>query len=260
MRKRQEPKRYYGYVQSKTALRQLVGTLENPGGGLLVSDYENCETLRRYFETVYKMEDGRVVPRGLLDTPPVDDVEDSVSSVLDVMEGLNVNKSAGSDGLHPTIIKLPASLLALAISALYQESLKAGKVPKHWATATVVSVQKSGDRQQPGNCRPVSLTSVLCEGLETIVRNALCEHVTRHRRKYKEGRWRSESRGVLPGHPESFRLGKSPLSDSMVADVRQNLSLIFAHVRFEYLSQEEAESKIVFVENDILNLTNVASM
>ncbi|VDP91158.1 unnamed protein product [Echinostoma caproni] len=78
------------------------------------------------------------------------DMEVSISSVLDVMEGLNVNKSAGSDGLHPAIMKPLASVLALAMTTLYQESLRAGRVPSDLATATVVDIHKSGDRKQPG--------------------------------------------------------------------------------------------------------------
>ncbi|VDP93673.1 unnamed protein product [Echinostoma caproni] len=121
-RSRQEPKRYYSYVQLKTTLRQSVGTLENPEGGLSVSDYENDETPKRYFENFYKIDDGRAVPRECLDTPLIGDVEFSASCVLKVLENLNVNKCAGSDGLHPAVIRPLAQALAPAITALYQES------------------------------------------------------------------------------------------------------------------------------------------
>ncbi|VDP93616.1 unnamed protein product [Echinostoma caproni] len=110
-RARQKPKRYHSYVQSKTVLRQSEGTLEDPGDGLSVSDYEKCDTLRRYFETVYEEDDGRAVPREFFDTPPMGDVEVSVSSVLDAMEGLNVNKPAGVHWLHPAIIKPRQAIL-----------------------------------------------------------------------------------------------------------------------------------------------------
>ncbi|VDP95073.1 unnamed protein product, partial [Echinostoma caproni] len=94
--------------------------------------YEKCETLKGYFENVYKIDYGSAVPRKCLDTPPMGDVEVSASCALKVSENLNVKKSACNDGLHPAVIRPLAQLLAPAIAALYQESLRAGRVPSDW--------------------------------------------------------------------------------------------------------------------------------
>ena len=180
---RTNPKRYYSYVQSKAALRQTVGVLQDSEGRLSVSDSEKCETMKRYFEKVYKRDDGRL-PAELemsYSTPQLDDIYVSGDEVLKILQGLKVTKSAGSDGLHPAIIKPLAKVLVSSVTELYGESLGAGKIPQDWRTATVVAIHKGGDRKSPGNYRPVSLTSILCKGLETLVRNRICEHVTRHR-------------------------------------------------------------------------------
>ena len=43
---------------------------------------------------------------------------------------------------------------------IFNKSLKEGVVPKSWKEAEVVPIFKKGKRDDPGNYRPVSLTSV----------------------------------------------------------------------------------------------------
>ena len=48
-------------------------------------------------------------------------------------------------------------------------SLRDGVLPIMWKKATVTAIHKKGNRNLPNNYRPVSLTSVICKILETIV-------------------------------------------------------------------------------------------
>ena len=49
---------------------------------------------------------------------------------------------------------------------IMQESLNQGKLPESWKRANIVPLFKKGNRQEPLNYRPVSLTSVVCKILE----------------------------------------------------------------------------------------------
>jgi hypothetical protein len=44
----------------------------------------------------------------------------------------------------------------------------------------VVALFKKGDKSDPGNYRPVSLTSIACKMMEKLVRNQIVEHMKRN--------------------------------------------------------------------------------
>jgi hypothetical protein len=44
-----------------------------------------------------------------------------------------------------------------------------GLVPKLWKEGNITALFKKGDKTEPGNYRPVSLTSVICKTMEKLV-------------------------------------------------------------------------------------------
>ena len=72
-----------------------------------------------------------------------------------------------------------AEELSPALVKLYQHSIDVGEVPQEWRDANVVPIFKKGDRRQPSNYRPVSLTSIVCKVLEHIVRSNIMSHYDR---------------------------------------------------------------------------------
>lgn len=54
-------------------------------------------------------------------------------------------------------------------------------VPEDWRVAHVTPIFKKGDKSDPGNYRPVSLTSVFCKIMESILRESIMAHMKRHK-------------------------------------------------------------------------------
>ena len=50
-------------------------------------------------------------------------------------------------------------------------------VPNDWKNAHVTAIFKKGTKSDPGNYRPVSLTSVTCKVFESIIRDAIVDHM-----------------------------------------------------------------------------------
>ena len=65
----------------------------------------------------------------------------------------------------------------MPLSVLFNKSLELGKIPLEWKNANVVAIFKNGSISNPGNYRPVSLTCVTCKILESVIRDAIVEHV-----------------------------------------------------------------------------------
>eukprot|EP00061_Rhincodon_typus_P017635 g46411.t1 len=102
--------------------------------------------------------------------------------VLEKLKSLKVNKSPGPDGLHPRVVKEIADKIAEVLVVIFQESLESGRVPEDWKTIGVTPLFKKGVRQKAGNCRLISLTSVIGKILESIVKNEISEYLEVHDR------------------------------------------------------------------------------
>ena len=57
------------------------------------------------------------------------------------------------------------------------KSLSEGKLPSAWKIAEVKPIFKKGDKSNPGNYRPVSLTPIVCRIFESFIRDALYNHI-----------------------------------------------------------------------------------
>lgn len=77
--------------------------------------------------------------------------------------------------------KTAAEELAPVLTKLFQFSLNLGHVPRDWREARVVPIFKKGERHQPSNYRPVSLTSITCKILEHIVHSNVMGHYDRNK-------------------------------------------------------------------------------
>ena len=64
--------------------------------------------------------------------------------------------------------------LAKPLSIIYQQSWLTGEVPGGWRITSVTPIYREGWKEDPGNYRPVSLTSVLGKIMERFTHQA-CE-------------------------------------------------------------------------------------
>ena len=61
--------------------------------------------------------------------------------------------------------------------SLQQDFLLVREIPCEWKYANITALYKKGDKKYAGNYRPVSLTSVVCKVLESIIRENIVEHM-----------------------------------------------------------------------------------
>ncbi|GAB0203746.1 hypothetical protein GRJ2_002840200 [Grus japonensis] len=73
---------------------------------------------------------------------------------------LDTHKSMGPDGIHLRVLRGLVEELAKPLSIIYQQSWLTGEVPDDWRLASVMPIYMKGQKEDPRNYRPVSLTSV----------------------------------------------------------------------------------------------------
>ncbi|KFP60983.1 RNA-directed DNA polymerase from mobile element jockey, partial [Cariama cristata] len=90
-------------------------------------------------------------------------------AVSDLLLHLDMNKSMGSDGIRSRILKELADMFAKPLSIIYQQSWLTGEVPDNWRLANVTPIYEKGQKEDLGNYRPISLTSVPGKVMEQII-------------------------------------------------------------------------------------------
>ena len=94
------------------------------------------------------------------------------------------NKSPGVDGIPPKLLKEIVEQISTPLAKLFNLSLEEGIVPSEWKEANITPLFTKGSRNKPDNYRPVSLTSVLCKLLETLIRDHMVEFLVKQINKY----------------------------------------------------------------------------
>ena len=95
-------------------------------------------------------------------------------TVGDLLLPLDTDKPMGPD---PRVLGELAEELTKPLSIIYQQSGLTGEVPAAWRSASVTPIYKKGRKEDLGNHRPVSLTSVLGKVMEQIILSAAVTRV-----------------------------------------------------------------------------------
>ena len=58
---------------------------------------------------------------------------------------------------------------------IFSKSFEFGELPAEWKKADIVPIYKKGLKSDPANYRPISLTSVVCKLMESIIKDKVTQ-------------------------------------------------------------------------------------
>jgi len=119
--------------------------------------------------------------------------------VRDRLSDLDIHKSMGPDGMHPRELRELADVFAEPLSIVFERSWRTGEVPEDWRKANVTPIFKKGKKEDPGNYRPVSLTSIPGKVMEQLFLEVIIKQV--------------EEKKVMRSSHHGFTKGKSCLTN-----------------------------------------------
>ena len=101
--------------------------------------------------------------------------------VASKINNMKENKSPGVDGISPKILKETVEQISTPLAHVFNMSLQERIVPLEWKEANIIPLFKKGSRNKSINYKPVSLTSVICKLLETIIRDHMMDFLIKHK-------------------------------------------------------------------------------
>ena len=177
------PKKFWSYVNSRTKTKSKIPSLQRKDGSVANTAADKADALNSFFATTFTEENLTNIPE--MDASGfqgeyLDTFKISPDKVLKKLRDLNPAKTPGLDGWHPLLLKNIADLISLPLSILFQKSLEEGLLPDDWLKACVTAIHKKGDKNSPNNYRPVSITSIICKLMESIVRDEIVDHMVKY--------------------------------------------------------------------------------
>ncbi|PKU44080.1 rna-directed dna polymerase from mobile element jockey-like [Limosa lapponica baueri] len=105
----------------------------------------------------------------------------------------------GPDGIRPWVLRELADVIVKLLSIIFEMSWRTGEVPEDWRKANVAPVFKKCKKEDPGNSRPVCLTSIPGKMMEPLIVNVISKNV--------------EEKQVIGSGQHGFTKGKSCLTN-----------------------------------------------
>ena len=173
------PKAFWRYTNTRLRTRPKIGDLRNSAGDIEHHDSAKATILNSFFGSVFTHEEVADMPTLSLERAPpeIGDIDISPSEIEEKLLKLNPSSAPGPDDVHPRVLREARQALCQPLTLLFRKSLDTGLVPLDWTLGKVVPIFKGGNKEIPGNYRPVSLTSVVSKVLESLIRDKLLLHL-----------------------------------------------------------------------------------
>ena len=130
------------------------------------------------------------------------DISITREDVVDEIKSINKDKSCGPDEIEIKMLQELIDFVADPIANLLKKSFDQGALPNDWREAIVTPVFKKGAKNIAVNYRPISLTSILCKILESIIKKQIVKHFI------DEKLFANEQHGFIKGRSVTTQLLK----------------------------------------------------
>ena len=89
------------------------------------------------------------------------DMSLSINEVANCLATLDTSKACGPDNIPPRLLKECSNQIAPSLCALFNPSLRTGRIPSEWKKTYVTPVHKKDSMEPAENYRPISLLCIL---------------------------------------------------------------------------------------------------
>ena len=167
------------HLKTKAGIAPLLENI-NDKNSKKFDDHNKAAILQKQFSSVFNKESLENMPNfDQRSNSKLESVIITKDMVEKLINNLQTTKSFGPDELHPAMLKELVDFITEPITIIFNRSMNEGILPNDWKVAHITAIYKKGDSSNPENYRPISLTSVICKMLETLVKTTVMQHLVR---------------------------------------------------------------------------------
>ena len=189
-----QPKLFYRFINGKLKTKDDIVRIKNEGE-VIENPEAVAEAFNKQFQSVFTKEQNFNEEAVTENREGLNNIVISTKEIKDILEKLDVRKAMGPDGVANWVLKECSSQLMEVIQNIVNSTLQKGKIPKDWKRADITPIYKSGNKEEPLNYRPVSLTSVVAKISERIIKDQWVKYL--------------EDNNILTEKQFGFRKGRS---------------------------------------------------
>ena len=115
---------------------------------------------------------------GISSFSSISDLQISPAGVFKQLSQLNPKKACGPDEIPARVLKEVSQSVSCWLSFIFQQSYNCSTVPSDWSNALVTAIFKKGNKSDPANYRPISLTCICCTIMEHIILSHMSKHLS----------------------------------------------------------------------------------
>ena len=179
------PKYFYSYAKRFSKSKSTVAPLRDKDGNLTGNAQQKAEILQAQYVEVFSDPLQADVEQCLTHVnPDIDPTTNSLSNISfteeDIVKAITELDpySSTPDGDVPARILISCKeQLAIPLKLMWEKSFQDGIIPPSLKMQFITPVYKKGDRTDPANYRPLSITSHLIKTFERVLRNHLVAHL-----------------------------------------------------------------------------------
>ena len=151
---------------------------------------DKAEIWKEYFDKLLNTEEPReFIKKGNkeISKDEVEIEELTIEGVKKTIRNLKNNKVAGTDGIHPELIKYGGNKLLNSMYELVRQVWEEERMPEEWKETIIIPIHKRGDRDRCANYKEIALRNAAYKILSDIILGKIKPYIGKVTGSYQNG-------------------------------------------------------------------------
>lgn len=174
----ESPKRIYKYISRNLNCKVTTVALEDPITHEILDSGSMAEKFAEQFNKSFTPHQNHPLPQLPACTrvgSSITTVQFTEEKVKETLKSMKKDSSPGPDGFPTILLQNCSDSIGSWLADAMQECMELGRIPERWKLSIVTPLFKKGDRHQPENYRPISLTCNPLKCMEKIMTKELTD-------------------------------------------------------------------------------------
>ena len=200
---RTNPRYFYSYAKRFSKLKSNIGPLKDHSGMLHNRPQDMAKLLQEQYCSVFSDPSSPDLEQTLMGIPQgldctISNISFTRDDIIKAIDELDPYAATSHEDIPAKILKCCKQTISIPLTILWEWSMASGSIPPNLKEQFITPIYKKGNKTDPANYRPISLTSHVIKIFERVIRSRLVEYL--------------EDNNLISHTQHGFRKGRSCLT------------------------------------------------